>query len=57
MEQIIAGKTNNDIVADLGISLRAVHYRRSHLTKMLGVHSRGALIQAIVSARKTPQDS
>ena len=53
VERIIAGRTNKQIASELDISLRTVQFRRSGIMEKLGVDSRAAMVELVLSARKS----
>jgi two-component system response regulator FixJ len=53
MAEVIAGKTNREIAAELGIRKRTVEVHRAHLMKKLAVDSVAALVRFAVASHGT----
>ena len=53
VERIVAGRTNKQIASELDISLRTVQFRRSGIMEKLGVDSRAAIVEIVLSGRKS----
>jgi FixJ family two-component response regulator len=51
MDMVVAGKTNKEMAADLGLSIRAIEDRRARMMKRLGVKSRAELLELAMAAQ------
>ena len=57
LDMMISGKTNQQIVADLGVSLRTVHSRRSTILEKMKAGSRAELLQTVLKYLASGEDT